>query len=157
MEISKAEVMRRLREAGYTPDPEPATKLPIIPEAPPSVTERHDEDGEPSFLQVGDLVANVPQRFGARPTPRDPHAEPWMIWISRMWSDEHLGVPQTHVHFCAARNQHSYRTEGHWSVGFCVPGWPGPDEFIYHCERELSDVVGRSCRITHFDGKPVVL
>jgi len=161
MEISKAEVIRRLREAGFTPDAPPEAPLPIIPEAPPPITERHDdEEGDPAVIGAGpgglafwEQAITVP----TRPMPRDPSGEPWMIWVNQMWSDEQMGVPQTHIRFHAARNQSTYRTEGYWQVGLVVPGHPGPDEFIYHCERELSDLVGHSCRITHFDGRPVVL
>jgi hypothetical protein len=157
-ELSKDEVIRRLREAGFTPDPEPEEKLPIIPEHAPPITQRPDEDEDGVPAAPGGLSFFTQQSQaipGTRRRRRDPNGEPWMIWISQMWSEAEHGVPVTHIRFAASRDQHTYRTEGHWDVGITVPGYPGPDEFLYHCERELSDVVGHSCRITHFDGRAV--
>src|SRR4249919_3715641 len=148
VEISKADVIRRLREAGFTPDPIPATHH--LPE--PKGIPAEPEGGLAEMPTRGELIY-------ARPRIHDPNGEPWMVWVMQVWTTRepvgphgHLQV-ETHFKIAAAKNQTSYRTEGHWEVGFALQGEPAPEEFVYAVERELSALAGRSIRVTHIDGR----
>src|SRR5262245_50297058 len=120
MEISKAEVMRRLREAGFTPDPEPARHhLPEPKGIPADAGAEGPKGGDLVEVTRGDLV------YG-RPKIHDPNGEPWMVWVHNVWTTRepvgphgHLQV-QTHFKIAAAKDQRTYRTEGHWEVGFVL-------------------------------------
>jgi hypothetical protein len=149
MEISKAEVMRRLYEAGYRPDPEPKQMLPEPKGL--AAEEIPGADTGPSFTATIEY---------AKPKLHDPKGEPWMIWVRQHWATQEQGphghqITTTHLKFAAAKNQQSYRTEGHWEMGIAIQGTPAPEELIYAVERELSAAAGYSIRVSHLDGRPV--
>jgi hypothetical protein len=156
MELSKAEVMRRLREAGFAPDAPPAEQLPIIPEAPPKITDLSHDGGDVAPVELAG-VGPLADLFRPEAAPsrrrrvRDPNGEPWMVWIEQMWTDP----AGTHIRLNAAQNQQTYRTEGYWTVGIVMPQILGPEDLLYAIERELSDLVKKSVRVSHLDGRAV--
>jgi hypothetical protein len=74
-----------------------------------------------------------------------------MVWIEQMWND----AAGTHIRLNAAQSQQRYRTEGYWTVGIVMPQILGPEDLLYAIERELSDLVKKSVRVSHLDGRAV--